>query len=224
MTSRLPDATPPPILLADVRLGAVDEADLRWLFNEAPGEMGEKSYLGAMIDRLNEGRTHTGQSGTTDLPPRQYLAARAARPLLARLREIGSVHALTLEAAYGPGLLPAQRARFAGLGSGATLPDALVLLAARRTRVPYETLEGWLTQPPPPPRPDTTDKPAREVKAILDKHARACRAAQDQHASQVADHLRPVRLAAQMQLAAAHDAYRATFRMYPRQPRGVEAE
>lgn len=224
MTSRLPDATPPPILLADVRLDAVDEADLRWLFCEAAGEMGERSALGAMIDRLNEGRTHSGQSGTPDLPTSQYLAARAARPLAARLEHIGKRHARTLEAAYGPGLLPARAARFTGLGSGATLPDALVLLAATRARIPYATLERWLTQPPGE-RPDTTGLPDKEAKAVRDRHARACRAAVDQWRSQVADHLRPVRLAAQMQLAAAHDAYRATYRLYPRQPRGrVDAE
>ena len=211
--------------LADTRLAAVDEADLRWLFCRAAGEMGERSSLGAMIDRLNEGRTHTGQSGTPDLPPRQYLAARAARPLLARLKHVGRTHAKTLEAAYGPGLLPATAARFAGLGSGDTLPDALVLLAAHRTGVTYATLERWLKPLPGPERPDTTDKTPAEAKAIRDRHARACRAAQDQHASQVADHLRPVRLAAQMQLSAAHDAYRATYRLFPRQPREqVEAE
>lgn len=225
MTSRPPDATPPPILLADVRLDAVDEADLRWLFCEAAGEMGERSALGAMIDRLNEGRTHTGQSGTPDLPTSQYLAARAARPLAARLEHIGKRHARTLEAAYGPGLLPASAARFAGLGSGATLPDALVLLAARRTKVSFKRLEKWLTSPKEPKLPKLSEKSPDEAKAILAKHAKEWRAIQDQHASQVADHLRPVRLAAQMQLAAAHDAYRATYRLHPRQPRGrVDAE
>lgn len=215
----------PTVHLADVRLDAVDEADLRWFFCDAAGEMGERSALGAMIDRLNEGRTHTGQSGTPDLPTSQYLAARAARPLAARLEHIGKRHARTLEAAYGPGLLPASAKRFAGLGSGDTLPDALVLLAATRARIPYATLDGWLTPPPGPERPDTAGKPAAEAKAVRDRHARACRAVVDQWRSQVADHLRPIRLAAQMQLAAAHDAYRATYRLYPRQPRGrVDAE
>ena len=92
-----------------------------------------------------------------------------------------------------------------------------MLLAATRARIPYATLDGWLT----PRRPLSARHRGQARSRGQGRQGpprRACRAVVDQWRSQVADHLRPIRLAAQMQLAAAHDAYRATYRLYPRQP------
>lgn len=206
-------------------LHPVDDADLRWYLCDSAGAMGERSSLGPMIDRLTEGRATAAQSGTPDLPARQYYAARAAAPLRARLAAIGTAHAAVLEATYGPPPPPAVATRIAGLGSGATLPDALVLLIARRQRVPAKKLDAWLRPPPPPPRPDTTDLPPAKVRAALRDHDRATRREHEAWLERLAENLRPLRLAAQLALGAALDAYRGTFRDYPRQPRDrIEAE
>lgn len=223
-----PTATAPPLddaPLADTRLTAVDEADLRWYLCESAGAMGERSALGAMIDRLNEGRSHTGASGTPDLPDAQYFAARAAAPIAARLKALTRLHREVIEATYGPGLTPYAQDKYGTLSTGRTLPAALVLLMARRQRISEKKLDGWLTPPTPPERPDLTDKPKAEARRLLDAHAKATAAQVEQWRRQQADHLRPLRLAALDALARAHDAYRATIPLYPRQPRGrVEAE
>ena len=204
-----------------MRLDAVDEADLRWLFCDAAGEMGERSALGAMIDRLNEGRTHTGQAAPR-ITTSQYLAA--ARPPASP--PDWSTSASATPARSKPPTAraaPASAKRFAGLGSGDT-PARRPGAPRRHPRPhPLRHLDGWLT---PRPAPSARHRgAAAEAKAVRGPPRRACRAVVDQWRSQVADHLRPIRLAAQMQLAAAHDAYRATYRLYPRQPCGrVDAE
>lgn len=223
-----PTATAPPLDEGDflnIDLHPVDKADLDWFYNGSAGAMGERSALGAMIDRLNEGRSHTGASGTPDLPDAQYFAARAAAPIAARLKALPRLHREVIEATYGPGLTPYAQDKYGTLSTGRTLPAALVLLMARRQRVSEKKLDGWLTPPTPPERPDLTDKPKAEARRLLDVHAKATAAQFDQWRRQQADHLRPLRLAALDALARAHDAYRATIPLHPRQPRGrVEAE
>lgn len=89
--------------IAQTRLSPPDEDDLRWLLTVAPGEMGERSALGGMLDRLAEGRTHAGQSGSPEIAERAYHAAARARPLERRLRRVSEAHQRTLKATYGPG-------------------------------------------------------------------------------------------------------------------------
>ena len=126
----------PTVHLADVRLDAVDEADLRWLFCRAAGEMGERSSLGAMIDRLNEGRTHTGQSGTPDLPTSQYLAAAQRARSPPDWSTSASATPARSKPPTAPGCSPPVP-RFAGLGSGDTCPTP------------------WCSSPPPAPASPT---------------------------------------------------------------------
>jgi hypothetical protein len=135
-------APSPPLLLAQARLHPTDEADLRWYWCDAPGEMGERSSLGPMTDRLAEGRVTAPQAGTPDLPARAFFAARRARPIEARLRRLSAVHQVTLRAAYGPGLPASQLADYPGLGSDA-LPATLLLLVAQRTGVPRADVRQW---------------------------------------------------------------------------------
>lgn len=135
--------TSPPTLLASARVRPDAEAELRWYYCDAAGEMGERSSLGPMIDRLQEGRVSAAQSGTPDLPDRAYFAAQRARPIHRRLARLSAVDQTTLRAAYGPGLPAHTLAEYPGLGTG-TLSPTLLLLTAQRTGIPRETVKRWL--------------------------------------------------------------------------------
>ena len=173
----------PTVHLVDVRLDAVDEADLRWLFCRAAGEMGERSSLGAMIDRLNEGRTHTGQSGTPDLPTSQYLAAAAQR---ARSPPDWSTSASATPARSKPPtapVVPRQCQRFRRAGQRRHPCPTPWCLAATRARIPYATLDGWLT-PRPAPSARHRGQARSRGQGRQGPPRRACRAVVDQWRSQ----------------------------------------
>lgn len=131
------------MLIADTRLDPLDEADLRWLFCDAEGQMGLRSSLGPMLDRLAEGRVSAVQAGTPDLAESAYLAATRAKRIQRVLSTLETRHQTTLRAALGPGLPAAGAAEWEPLRTG-VLSVSLVLLTAQRHHVTRETLREWL--------------------------------------------------------------------------------
>lgn len=131
------------MLIADTRLDPLDEADLRWFYNDAEGLMGLRSSLGPMLDRLAEGRVSAVQSGTPDLSEVAYHAATRAKKIQRALDALEPRHRVTLRAALGPGLPAAGAAPWEPLRTG-TLSVSLVLLTAQRHHVTRDTLRTWL--------------------------------------------------------------------------------
>ena len=206
----------PTVHLADVRLDAVDEADLRWLFCDAAGEMGERSALGAASSQAPAGgRTHTGQSGTRTCPPAQYLAACAARPPRRPTGHIGERRPHARSRLRPRALRQCQAVRRLGGGDARPTPAPSPPPAPA---IIYATLDGWLTRPPGLsarhprtrlPRPGPSRDPPR----------RACRAVVDQWRSRGGRPPAPGSPRRADANSPPPDAYRATYCLYPRQPR-----
>lgn len=202
----------------DTRLDPPEEDDLRWLFCHAGGELGQRSPMGPMIDRLNEGRTHA-TSIDADAEDRrvtsQMLAVARVRRIEGRLRRINERHEVTLRAAYGPGPTPGERAGLEGLHRS-DVPLALLRLTALRTGVPIEKLRARATPPPEvraPARPDATGTRTSDAKDDPDARRAQASAARKRLADWQThrdESLRPLRDAAREALDEACAAYRAT--------------
>ena len=202
----------PAMDIAQTRLSPPDEDDLRWLLTVAPGEMGERSALGGLLDRLAEGRTHAGQSGSPEIGERAYHAAVRARPIQHRLNRLPEAHQRTLVATYGVGAKPGEYEAYPGIHTSA-LPLSLLLLTADRLRCRGQLRAAIAaTLPAKPARPDTRGARLTEAKDAPDDKAARAAAKADKDAK--AEHLRRlvsrVRGAASLALDEACLAYRAT--------------
>lgn len=143
-----PHPTPPPTL-SDTRLDPADADDLRWLWHCSASEMGERSPMGPMIDRLSEGRTHAtslDEEAADKRELRRLAAATRVRRIEARLARIDARHRTTLKATLGPGLPPGTTEVYARMGT-ATLPVTLLLLTADREGVARVQLRRYVTAP-----------------------------------------------------------------------------
>lgn len=201
----------------DTRPHPLDEDDLVWFYCYAAGELGQKSAMGSMIDRLEEGRTHT--EGVTDesgaLLARKVGAATRQKRIAARLARIPSYDEVTLRYTYGPGLSGPQRALYGDLDSAA-LPISLLVLTARRQGLTQADLLRHAappTVPAPDPLPDGATKADRDAAAKA--HKRAVRAARAEWEARRTAALAPLRLAATTALEAASIAYTNTRRPDP---------
>ena len=138
----MPQSHPtPPLTLSDTRLDPADADDLRWLWNCSASEMGERSPMGPMIDRLREGRvgpTHIDEDTADAKALRQAAVATRVRRIEARLARVDARHRTTLKATLGPGLPPGTTEVYARMGT-ATLPVTLLLLTADRV----DAIVGW---------------------------------------------------------------------------------
>lgn len=121
--------------LASLRLSPADEGDVRWLFCEASGDMGLRSSLGPMIDRLRLGsRAHRGSvpmgsvEGAEGPGEHAVAAVERWRRVAGRLGKLSRCDQRTFEAFYGVGLPRRQVLALGDLGAWA----ALVLLTAER--------------------------------------------------------------------------------------------
>lgn len=188
-----------------------------WFYCYAAGELGQKSAMGSMIARLEEGRTHT--EGVTDesgaLLARKVGAATRQKRIAARLARIPSYDEVTLRHTYGPGLSGPQRALYGDLDSAA-LPISLLVLTARRQGLTQADLLRHAappTVPAPDPLPDNATKADRDAAAKA--HKRAVRAARAEWEARRTAALAPLRLAATTALEAASITYTNTRRSDP---------
>lgn len=85
--------------LAQLRPDPVDEADLRWYFNEADGDMGLKSSFGPMVARL-EAPLSRGGALIVDIDERKLNAASRARTVKRALECLPLDAQHVLRAAY----------------------------------------------------------------------------------------------------------------------------
>lgn len=181
--------------LATTRLDPRDESDLRWLWWDAPGEMGESSAMGAFVAALERGSVRSPVAAVTPDPTRRIEAVIRYRRITRRLAALGDPrHIATLRAAYGPGLPHATVRALEPLAT-ATLPVALLLLVAARAGIKRAALAHWATPP-----------------ASIAKAANP-RAAREQWERQRDAALAPLRLAAQADLMAAAVALNALPRL-----------
>lgn len=130
--------------LRSLRPHPADEQALRWLWNEAEGEAGLKSNLGAQLEhmRLGLGRRARGTQ-VTEVDDRRLEAADRARRIEQRLARVPREHRRTLEAAYGVGLTRAQEDTWHWLAIGTTYSVALLLLSAQRLRATRAKVANW---------------------------------------------------------------------------------
>lgn len=146
----MPQSHPtPPLTLSDTRLDPADADDLRWLWNCSASEMGERSPMGPMIDRLREGRvgpTHIDEDTADAKALRQAAVATRVRRIEARLARVDARHRTTLKATLGPGLPPGTTEVYARMGT-ATLPVTLLLLTADREGVARVQFRRYVTPP-----------------------------------------------------------------------------
>jgi hypothetical protein len=191
--------------IADTRLNPQHAADLRWYWNDYPGECGERSALGGQLDRLREGRVQATSANVPDVDDRRILAVARARPIERRLARLSPPVVATLRAAFGPGLPETVRG-YAGLGT-TSLPASLMLLTAYRLAIPRDEIRRWLHELPALPPPDLTGLHKSAHAATLRRHAEAERHRQEQREAQIHKHLLPIRAAAQAALTAASRAY-----------------
>ena len=200
--------------IASTRLSPADEEMLRWYFNAAARDLGAKSHMGPMIDRLTNGTS--GASSITDVISRSHndmihrmAEARTVSIIERRLARIGQVHERTLSAVYGEGPTPGERETYGDIGSNA-LPLSLLLLTARRLRMARADLVKW-AKPETPPRPDTTGATTAEAKAVAGRaHAAQVRATKADWQRRRDEALRELRAAASLALDEASVAYSAT--------------
>jgi hypothetical protein len=120
--------------LSSLRLRPADESDLRWLFCEAEGEMGLRSSMGPMIDKLTAGTTANRGSkpmGCTDEGGPSDHAIEVVerwRRVTARLERLPTAQRRVLAVHFGPGIPRQQAEGYPGRGSWL----ALELLMAER--------------------------------------------------------------------------------------------
>jgi len=126
--------------LASLRVSPRDEADLRWLFTEAIGDMGLRSAMGAQLDRLRDGgsQKHRGSKpmGTVreeddGISFRQVEAAHRFRLISERLERVSQRHQRVLTCLYGATLTEACARRLSAFGP----LGAVVLLVADRRHI-----------------------------------------------------------------------------------------
>jgi hypothetical protein len=130
--------------LSGLRLSPFDEAELRWLFCEAEGDMGLQSGLGPMIERQRLGmRAHKASvplgsiEGAEGPSQRQIDAVDRWRQVTGRLAQLPRQHRRTLESHYGVGLPRAQLVGLRDLGTWV----GLLLLTAERQGVSRRSVE-----------------------------------------------------------------------------------
>lgn len=211
------------------RLHPADEADLRWRWTQAAGELGERSAMGPMIDRMSEGRTHasgTDPDADGDRMARMMEAAGRVRRIDARLARILLLHQRTLLATYGPGATPGELAGLEWLDSHA-IPLSLIRLTARRAGFDIERLRAKGTPPPEvraPARPDTAGARTSDAKDDPASRRAQADAARQRLAAWKAKRdadVAPLRLAASTALDEACAAYNTLLTETPR-PDGAE--
>ena len=126
--------------LASLRVSPRDEADLRWLFTEALGEMGLRSAMGAPLDRLRDGgsQKHKGskplgavREEDDGISFRQVEAAHRFRQISERLERVSQRHQRVLTCLYGATITEACARKLSAFGPLA----AVVLLVADRRRL-----------------------------------------------------------------------------------------
>ena len=168
--------------LAQLRPDPVDEADLRWYFNESDGDMGLKSSFGPMVARL-EAPLSRGGALILELDERKIAAASRARTVRRALESLQPQQAQTLREAYTtrpdhpqrPDALRRWR-ELAGLVDGSE-----VALTAWRRSGSKRTLTEWLERIVRPQASTTARASAlelrREAEARLQGAMRAYSAA-----------------------------------------------
>jgi len=134
--------------LADLRPHPADEAELRWRFNEAEGEMGRQSTFGGMVAGIERGGRNRGAPTSRDPDSRALAAAGRARVVDKALAAIGTELAGVLRAAYSE--LPAEYRPLTAYpgdlpGLVVTAEAARRLYARSRSRKPFLT---WLARLP----------------------------------------------------------------------------
>lgn len=137
--------------LANLRLPHAMQAELRWVFSEADGDIGLTSNYGAMVGLLEVGsRSGSSQPAAYEIDVERIEAAGRERRIRLALDAIGHRHAQVLRVQYGPGRAPELPAfgELAGLamftsaahrahqasGTNRSLPDWLARLAERVRR------------------------------------------------------------------------------------------
>ena len=132
--------------LSLLRLHPRDEAELRWFFQQAEGELGLQSSHAALVNAClggrNKGSKPVGAARQFEVAEHRLKAAETARRVARRLGAISPRDLRTLAAAYGGVSLPRRtRADWTRLDTRG-LSAELVYVTARRGRVPLADLRG----------------------------------------------------------------------------------
>lgn len=130
--------------VADLRLPPRLEAELRWVFTEADGDIGLRSNFGAMVGLLEIGaRSGSSQPLAYEIDTDRIEAAAAERRIRRALDEIGRTNAQVLRVQYGPGRAPELQA-FGSLAGLALFTDAAI--RAHRDSQTTRELPDWLAR------------------------------------------------------------------------------
>ena len=117
------------------------EADLRWFWNEADGDMGVRSSFPAMVARLECGGA-TGGRPIMEIADHCLEAAGRARIISRALHELPEHHQRVLGAAFGP-----CAHELPGLGMAAPVaPMTEAALAAHKASGTDRSIEEWLVR------------------------------------------------------------------------------
>lgn len=132
--------------IADLRLSSQDEADLKWFWTEADGDLGLKSMFPQQMAQLQIGNGARGTHTPKQLEPdgRLVEAATRARLVSRALETCRPEHVRILRAAYCESVFRPIRVLYGELAELVTRTDA-ARQAYRRSRT-TRSLEEWLTR------------------------------------------------------------------------------